>query len=258
MIKDSMERHIDVKGGYNIRDIGGYKTSDGGTIKWRKLYRAGLLSRIDMSEPEKMKALQLRSMCDFRTLAEQEASPDRWYQLEKMRRYSFPIGEGRVDKLEQMKTSDLMPGEGHHLYRANRSYVTKEAQQYRDFFKMVLDEDNYPILYHCTAGKDRTGFATFLLLTALGVDRETIIEDYLLTNVYLKDFVETVVGSIAENLGIEEQLVRTIFLAKREYLSGALKPIEERYGTVELYLEKELYVGPSEISKLKELLVDYD
>ena len=253
-----MERHIDVSGGYNIRDIGGYKTNDGGTVKWRKLFRAGLLARIDMSQPELMKSLSLRSICDFRTMAEQEASPDRWYELEKLRRFSFPIGEGRVDKLEQMKATDLMEGEGHHLYKANRSYVTKEAQQYRDYFKMILDESNYPILYHCTAGKDRTGFATFLLLSALGVDREMIVEDYLLTNVYLKSFVETVVGGIATNLGIEERLVRTIFMAKREYLAGALRPIEERFGTVEAYLEKELQVGPSQISMLKEILVDYN
>lgn len=252
-----MERHINVKGGYNIRDIGGYKTSDGGIVKWRKLFRAGLLSRIDMSQPELMSSLSLRSICDFRTLAEQEASPDSWHELEKLKRYSFPIGEGRVDKLEQMKATDLMAGDSHHLYKANRSYVTKEAQQYRDYFKMVLDADNYPILYHCTAGKDRTGFATFLLLSALGVDRQTIIEDYLLTNVYLKSFVDNVVGGMAKNLGIAEHLVRTIFEAKSEYLSGALKPIEERHGSVEIYLEEELHVGASQISKLKELLVDY-
>ncbi len=256
-MKDDMERHINVKGGYNIRDIGGYKTNDGGTVKWRKLYRAGLLSRIDMSEPELMSSLSLRSICDFRTIAEQEASPDSWHELEKLNRFSFPIGEGRVDKLEQFKEEDLMPGDNHHLYKANRSYVTKEAPRYQDFFKVVLDEKNHPILYHCTAGKDRTGFATVLLLSALGVDWETIIEDYLLTNNYLKSFVDSVVGGMAKNLGIAEDLVRTIFMAKKEYLAGAMLPIKERHGTIKKYMQKELYVGPSEISKLKELFVDY-
>lgn len=252
-----MERYIDVRGGYNIRDIGGYRTNDGGVVKWRKLFRAGLLTRIDLSQPELMKSLSLRTICDFRTNAEQEASPDRWYELEKIQRFSFPIGEGRVDKLDQMKASDLMEGKGHHLYKANQSYVLNEGPRYRAFFATILEEDNYPILYHCTAGKDRTGFATFLLLSALGVDRDDIIEDYLLTNTYLKTFVNNFVGEIAKKIGIAEDLVRTIFLAKEEYLEGAITLIQEQYDSIDNYMSQELLLGPQEVRKLKKLLVDY-
>lgn len=252
-----MERYKDIEGGYNIRDIGGYQTNDGGTIKWGVLYRAGLLSRINLSKTDKMEKLQLRTICDFRTNAEQTASPDRWHNINQLQRFSFPIGEGRVDKLEQMKASDLMEGDNHHLYRANRSYVMRETERYRDFFKVLLDEKNYPLLYHCTAGKDRTGFATFLLLSLLGVEKEQIVNDYLLTNRYLKTFIDSVVGGISKNIGIQEDLVRSIFLAKEEYLAGATTAIEQNFGTVKNYLEKELLIGPKEITKLKTLLIDY-
>ena len=76
-----MERHIPIKGSYNIRDIGGYQTKNGGTIKWRKLFRSALLTHIDPSETEQMAALNIASICDFRTLDEQANSPDVWHNI---------------------------------------------------------------------------------------------------------------------------------------------------------------------------------
>ena len=97
----------------------------------------------------------------------------------------------------------------------------------------------------------------FLLLTAIGVDRDQIIEDYLLTNVYLKSFVDSFVGDISKKIGIQEELVKTIFLAKEEYLGGAITSIEDKYGTIKNYMQEELELGPEQVSILKRLLVDY-
>jgi len=251
-----MERHIPIKGSYNIRDIGGYKTKNGGTIKWRKLFRSALLSNIDLAETDEMEALNICSICDFRTLDEQAQNPDKWSNLEKIKKFPFPIGHGRVDKFKKAKAKDFQEGEGHYLYKANYSYVTVHASQFKAFFKILLDESNYPILFHCTAGKDRTGFAAYLLLSLLGVDEKVIIEDYLLTNMYLEDFAEKISKRIARNVGMDQALIKSVFQAKKSYLQGAMDAIEINYGTVDLFLEKEVGIDKEEKQKLIQILVE--
>ncbi len=251
-----MERHIDIQGIHNLRDLGGYRTQDGKPIKWRKIFRAGLLGEFDSSEIPKMKALQLQSICDFRTIAEQTNEPDHWYDLATINRFPLPIGEGRVDKLDWLKVDNLGIEKNHYLYKANRSYVVREVHRYKAFFEILLNEDNYPLLYHCTAGKDRTGFATFLLLTALGVDQKTIIEDYLLTNQYMGEFAQRHLDRLTQKLEIDTANIKSIFQAKRIYLQGALDAIEREYQTVDNYLATALNIGEPEIKQLKGILLE--
>ena len=251
-----MERHIDIQGIHNLRDLGGYRTKDGIPIKWRKIFRAGLLGEFDKSEIPKMKALKLQSICDFRTIVEQTNEPDQWHNLATLNRFSLPIGEGRVDKLDWLKVDNLGAEKKHYLYHANRSYVKMEVHRYKAFFEILLNEDNYPLLYHCTAGKDRTGFATFLLLSALGVDRKTIIEDYLLTNQYMAEFAKGHLDRLSQNLGIDTDKIKSIFQAKESYLAGALDAIETDYETVDNYLATALNIGESEIKQLKRILLE--
>ncbi len=251
-----MQRHIPIKGSYNIRDIGGYKTKNGGTIKWRKLFRSALLTHIDLGDADQMESLHICSICDFRTLDEQANSPDIWSNLEKIRTYPLPIGHGRVDKFKEAKSEDFQEGEGHYLYKANQSYVTTHAHQFKSFFDVLLDESNYPILYHCTAGKDRTGFATYLLLSLLGVDEKVILEDYLLTNVYLDDFATKMSKIISKDVGINQVLIKSVFQAKASFLKGATDAIKSNYGNVDVFIKKELGIGAAEKEKLFELLVE--
>ena len=250
-----MERHIPIKGSYNIRDIGGYQTKNGGTIKWRKLFRSALLTHIDPSETEQMAALNIASICDFRTLDEQANSPDVWHNIEQIKKYPLPIGHGRVDVFKDAVVEDFQEGESHYIYKANRSYVTIHAHQFKAFFDVLLDESNYPILYHCTAGKDRTGFATYLLLSLLGVDEAVIIEDYLLTNVYLEDFATIASARLSAEIGMDQALIKTVFQAKVSFLQAALDAIATNYDTVDIFLEQELGIGEIEKKKLTELLV---
>jgi len=251
-----MERYIDIPGAHNLRDLGGYVTKDGRQIKWRKIFRGGIMSGIDMNAPDQMRALKLCSICDFRTIAEQTASPDRWYELDRLNRYSLPIGEGRVDKLELLTASNFKTGKEHHLYKANRSYVNHESKTFKAFFDILLDENNYPILFHCTAGKDRTGFASIVLLSALGINQKTIIDDYLLTNKYTEAFIEKNLESISKNLNIEADLLVTIFQAKEAYLEGAFEAINKNYGSMSDYIQRALGIGESEIEKLKNILLE--
>ena len=251
-----MRRHIPIKGSYNIRDIGGYTTAENGTVRWGKLFRSALLSRIDISDSVEMEKLNLSSICDFRTLDEQKAEPDKWFEIQKLNHYPLPIGHGRIDKFLSFTDADFEEGKGHYLYRANRNYVLSHSEQYKAFFKILLEESNYPILFHCTAGKDRTGFATFLLLSILGVEMKVILEDYLLTNKYLAEFAEKASTRMSDKSGIDKAPLITAFQANESYLNGAIEAIEQNHGTVTDYLEKELGIGEMERQKLKSILLE--
>jgi len=250
-----LERHIDIPGGYNIRDLGGYTSRDGGHIRWRKIFRAGLITHIKAEGDELMKELHLTTICDFRAIDEQAANPDLWFELDKLNRLSFPVGDGRPDKLEWLKTENLIDGDGHHLYKSNRSYVTTHQSKFRSFFEILLDEKNYPLLFHCTAGKDRTGFASVLLLSALGVDWDTILEDYLLTNQYLEEFAEATSKRIAKESGVAQPLVKSIFQARESFLKGALDAIQESHDSIDAFLEKEIGIGKSEKDHLRKIFI---
>jgi len=251
-----VNRHIDIKGGYNIRDLGGYKTKDGGTITWGKIFRAGLLTHIKDDHDPLMIDMNLKTICDFRATDEQAASPDCWFQLDQLNQISLPVGDGRPDKFPWLNEQSLSPGRDHHLYKSNRSYVLRHSERYKRFFEILLDEANYPLLFHCTAGKDRTGFGAVLLLAALGVEWEIILEDYLLTNVYLKDFAEFMSAQIAKNSEVDQSLIMTIFQANKDYLNGALDVIHKSYGSIEQYMEEALDVGYDERERLKTILLN--
>jgi len=251
-----LKRHIKIKGAYNIRDIGGYRTKDGRSIKWRKLFRAGKLTDIQVEKLEQLKALNVQSICDFRTTTEQQENPDKWFQLEQLNRYSLPIGEGRLDKEDWLKKAAETYGTEQYLYRANRSYVLKNTPQYQAFFELLLDEKNYPLLFHCTAGKDRTGFATVLILSVLGVDQQTIIDDYLLTNQYRKKVEEAEIEEVAAKHGIDKKHLYPLLVVKEEYLKGAYDAIRESYDTMDNFLQQAIGIGELERRQLKRLLVD--
>ena len=251
------KRHYDIQGGYNIRDLGGYQTDDGGTLRWKKIFRASLLNHITDRGVAQSEDMHIRTICDLRATDERAAAPDRWHNIENINHHSFPVGDGRPDKFGWLTEADLTDGDGHHLYKSNRSYVMTYPDQFKAFFQLLLDEASYPLLFHCTAGKDRTGFAAMLLLSALGVQWETILEDYLLTNIYLEQFAEIASHKISKEKGLNKALVKSMFLARESYIKGSMDMIEQHYGTVQTFLEDKIGIGNSEITQLKRILVDY-
>lgn len=246
-----MKRQIDIKGAYNLRDLGGLSTQNGKTIKRGKIFRAGQITRIPDTEFDKLAALNIQTICDFRTTKEQTASPDRWHNLEQINRCSLPVGEGRMDTPWQEKVK-MGLGKESYLYKANRSYVETNFGQFKSFFKLLLDERNYPLLFHCTAGKDRTGFAAAILLHILGVDKETILEDYLLTN----EFVEWFRIKMSVNPAFDFEAMRPILIADLDYIQGVYDAIAEHYGTMNAFLEQALEIGDKEIQQLKTILLE--
>jgi len=181
------DRVIHLKGTSNTRDIGGYETSDGRTLRWRQIIRSDNLSRLTARDFQKLEEMGLKTIIDLRTERENEQGPTEWQGENPPDIYHFPIGRADNDwfnkQRKMLKSNRFTERQSmEHMVNGYRMIADEGLPSYQELMALVLDESNWPILIHCNAGKDRAGIATMLILEALGVDRETIMEDFLLTN----------------------------------------------------------------------------
>ncbi len=233
-------RQLPLEGAYNVRDMGGYKTADNKTVKWRKVFRSGDLNHLTEADLAYLAAIPLKTTIDFRDSAEIAAAPDR-KPASVLAQYFLPINTGSV--IDYTKVSDSLAPT--LLVEGNKTFVRDNQDVYRKFFQLLMNGDNIPLLFHCSAGKDRAGYAAALFLSSLGVDRETIIEDYLLTNEYLQDKYAAMIDSLP--------VLKPLMMAKREYIQAALDEIDQKYGGMENYLTDYLKV---DLAKMKALYTE--
>jgi protein-tyrosine phosphatase len=230
---------LPIEGVYNIRDMGGYRTGDGKTVRWDLVIRAGELNKMSPGGVTYLEELGIKTVVDFRVAAEKDAAPS--VPIGSVQRtYYFPIETGSwadssilIQTLEQNEQ---------FLVVGNRFFVESCQEQYRDFFRLLQDEQNLPLLFHCTAGKDRTGFASAMFLAALGVDRETIVADYLLSGDYLKEKHADFISQFPN--------AAPVVGTRREYITAAFETIDRLYGGTDKYLTNQLGV---DLKKMKSL-----
>ena len=126
---------------------------------------------------------------------------------------------------------------------------------FRKIFEILLDENNYPLVFHCTAGKDRTGLLSAFILHALGVDSEVVLNDYLLSNYYRYEKMERNARLGARILGIDTDSSRPIMEVRSSYLAASMNFIQKEYGSLEVYLHEELAIEEAEVEQLKKILL---
>ncbi len=261
--KDSVylsNRHLAIEGAENARDLGGLFTKDGYQVKWGLIYRSGMLSEINNDEFEMLKSLNVQTICDFRQDAEIEEDPDTWPNIETINTVRITIGDDTISPKEVLKQLESDDFDGDMLMQeANRGFVNTASKSYTDFFKLLLNNKNYPILYHCSAGKDRAGFASAMILSALGVERKIIINEYLLTNYLTHGVSEDKIEKAALFYGIDADKLRKLMGVKVSYINAAFDAIDSKYGNVNNYLCEALGVCKREIEQLKsKLLYNYN
>lgn len=263
------DRHsIGLVGVSNARELGGYKTKDGRTVKFGKLLRSGELVGMTVSDKMKLtKKYHVVKIVDFRTSFEiGDDNLDPPLPGAEYRNYPFlPFGymfstpEGRrlgKNLLHDLITLDRDGDLVVDYYRSNyRSMILSDdgIAMFRGFFRDLLDANGGAVICHCTAGKDRTGNAMALLLSALGVDRKTIIEDYLLTNDYNRDEINDLFEDALEITGskvIATDVSHAIGV-ERSWIKESFKTIEANYGSVDNYLKKAIGLSSKDIRKLQ-------
>lgn len=254
------KRLLPIKNGYNFRDLGGYPTTDGHTTKWHRLIRSGSLARLDQADLKCLEKVPVKVDIDLRAPAEITAAPDhvpataQYYQLPVFASDETDASHSDEEIAAQMQ----QPGNGYrHMLDVYRRMVTitSAKKAYQKLFALLLEDHDGTILYHCTAGKDRTGMASFLILSALGVDEEIIMEDYLLTNAVTHDFRDKWLQSMRDKGASEELVTNRAALSSvaPDYLNTAIKLIKENYGDVEHYLHDHLELTNDDITQLRRL-----
>jgi len=235
------QRNLPLDGLENLRDLGGYPTTDGRFTRWGLVYRSENLHDLSDSDVRYLKGLGIRLVCDFRGPKESADEADRTLEGVEAKAlrifdqdFSLKGGIRQIvadGDLENAKFETF-------LVDANRDFVEKYASRFAPLFELLAQPDRTPLLFHCTTGKDRTGFAAALLLSALGVPKEIIMRDYLLSNLYLRKRTENYVRMIRLGtlfrLGAEQ--IRPLFEVRPEYLEAAYAAIEKHYGSMDAFL----------------------
>ena len=181
------DREIDLKGTTNTRDIGGYQTTDLRTLRHGQVIRSENLSRLTADDFAKLEAIGVKTVIDLRTRQEHDKAPTVWQGDKPPSFYHFPVGDSQNDwfraQRKLVKKNRFSQKQSLELMKDGYRMIAEEGpDSYRQLMEVVLDEDNWPVLIHCNAGKDRAGIAVTLILEALGVERETIFDEFLLTN----------------------------------------------------------------------------
>ena len=178
---------IDLHGTTNTRDIGGYLTADSRAVRSGQVIRSEKLSRLTPEDFRKLEEIGVKTVIDLRTAEEVDHAPTAWQGEAPPRIVHIPVIDHDHDwfaaQSRMMRKGRFTEKQSlAHMVEGYRVIAEEGSSSYRELMELVLDESNWPILIHCSAGKDRTGIATALILEALGVDRETIMQEYLLTN----------------------------------------------------------------------------
>ena len=242
-MSDSLARHLSLQGASNFRDLGGYPTADGRTTRWRHIFRSNHLGQLTVPDIEIVRALGVRSAFDFRGVEERTAGV---CVVNEITVHSLPIEPTVVASLRAELTRGTLtaPTALEIMRESYRNYVRHNTHNFRNLFGHLL-EDSAPLVIHCTAGKDRTGFASALILHALGVPDDVIAEDYLLTNTYYKRDVSSAADLPAD-------VLNAIGTVEASYLAAAFEAVGSEYRDLESYLRDGLKLGAAERTALKE------
>lgn len=181
------ERVINLKGTTNTRDIGGYQTSDQRSLRWRQIIRSENLSRLTAKDFQKLEEIGLKTVIDLRTDHELKKAPTVWQGDNPPRFYHFPVGDSHNDwfnaQRKMMKKNRFTEKQAlEHMMNGYTMFAEVGQPSFQKMMDVVLDPSNWPVLIHCSAGKDRAAVAVAIIMEALAVDREIIMEDFMLTN----------------------------------------------------------------------------
>jgi protein-tyrosine phosphatase len=255
--KSAAQRILPLQGAANFRDLGGYHTNDGRQVRWGLIYRSEALGRLSQDDLLYLTNLGLRLICDLRTPAEINRSPDRVPSTAQW--VATPAQEGDFD-MSMLPTllfnRKIIPDLMHQSYLKQ---LADNAQLYGAILSRFAHPDNLPAVFHCTAGKDRAGLTAALLLGLLGVPEKTIIEDYTLSNLAFYRLFDKFVDDNRTRLrrfGIPMKELYPMLIADPIWMEDALSYMIGTYGSIEAYLLQAAGLEKIVLVKIRENLLE--
>ena len=254
-------RCLELDGAYNVRDIGGYPTKDGRTVRWRRAYRADSLHLLSERDMALIADLGLVAIYDLRKPHERTRFPtrlptDHGHGDVHLDVYDDPDAPPGPELMDQLASGTWSRRSNEQMIGSYTRMLTVGAPTFGRLLTALAKPDGVPAMFHCAAGKDRTGVAAALILSILGVDREVVIEDYAATNTFRTGRYVERVRADYDAVGIDVEQIRAIIDARPCVLAGALDWIVATFGGVTEYLVKEARVEPHTIRELRAALIE--
>lgn len=252
------KRLLNIQNGQNFRDLGGYQAIDCHYTKWHRLVRSGSLANLNQKDLTILEKIPITLDLDFRAPEEVHRSQDHVPTTAQYHHLPVFTSDETDASHSDQEIADRMaqPGNGYrHMLDVYRRMVTVPTAKnaYQQMFQLLMENDHGATLFHCTAGKDRTGMGAFLILSALQVPLETIKQDYLLTNSATRDFRHRWLDMLRAE-GESETVVQNrhdLGSVSIDYLNEALKIIEKNYGDVDHYLTDYLQLSKGDLATLR-------
>jgi protein-tyrosine phosphatase len=254
---------LQFEGILNFRDIGGYPTEDGHRVKWGALYRSGTFAHSSRSDLKALQKLNLSALIDFRSSVEKEEEPSVLPDPTGFRIIEIPtLDDGNkamvgeiMERIETGNFEGFDPNES--MLEANRQFASEFTPQFREFIHTVLAENGKAVVWHCSAGKDRTGFAAAILLRILGVPREIVMADYMESKSHALEGRKNDMRLLRLFKGDEAADKLTVMLGVEEaWLSAAFDKIDQQWGSFDTYVMQGLKLSPADVKQLKSTLLE--
>jgi protein-tyrosine phosphatase len=251
-IADSAKRKVELQGAVNFRDLGGYTTRDGHHVKWGKVYRSADMSKLTDQDMAVLTERKIAYDVDLRGTQESKQAPDR---LNPNTDYILcPAGSDNVGNMMQSFKGKTRGDSIMEAYYSNTTYL---ADRYKPFFgKLLAMPEDKSLVFHCTAGKDRTGIGAALLLYSLGVPYDTIMSDYEASNYYRAAENEKMAAGMVKFMNVNEGVAKDVVSVKKEYLDATFSAIKKQYGSVDNYLKTQIGLSDKDIKELKKKFLE--
>jgi protein-tyrosine phosphatase len=247
---------VHVEGARNFRDAGGYRTTDGRLVRSGAFYRSGSLGRLTPEGRRELQALGITTIIDLRTTQERARDGNDWLARSDMGYWTRDYGMSAGD-MRSVFADPAHPSAAEvraMMLSAYRRLPFEQAASYRELFARLAAPTKGAVVVNCTAGKDRTGIATALVLTALGVPYRTVRADFLLTNRVIdpRELQAALSGPLA---AMSPEAAAPLLGVEADYLDTAFAAMRARDGSVDGYLRRELGVGPAQIAAIRTRLL---
>lgn len=255
-------RHLPLQGAPNFRELGGYRASDGRTVKWGMLYRSDALDKLTEEDDRYLDRLGIARIVDFRSTEEVQSAPDKLSSALAERVMHMPIAVAGVnvrETIERIRSGQMDENEvSALLVTGNARFTRTFSPVYRSWLHGLAEPEGAPAVFHCTAGKDRTGFAAAVVLLALGVPRDVVMQDYLASNTYLaaKNRALEWRVRILSAFRTDPARLRPLLGVEPRYLNAAFDAMEQDYGSVDNYLHEALGADEALRARLRERFLE--
>ena len=249
-------RVVNLAGGVNFRDLGGYKTEDGRSVRWGRLYRSGNMGGLTDPDHAILADLNIMGVHDLRTNSEREREPNRWAEASGISYWARDY-ESDLGVLFKMLFADIPDPEAAReaMLRDYRKIPFDHAPSYRALLERLRDGE-LPLVFNCSAGKDRAGTAAALVLSLLGVPRETVVMDYRLTDKVLANQAEAMRRAASAYGKISPEVWDILIGTDNSYIQNAFDAIEERHGSMQAYFSDALHIDAAGIEMIRDRLLE--